>query len=246
MAIHWRRYKIRKLNLTCRVTGWFEILFLLPSVLLSSSSALAQEPLMAKANMMLTVSYGVTNFNRIVLDNYLQSQSVYSPSLTYSIKYSNPLGVNFDYAVSDYTSVGFGLNYYSFNLKETRKDYVDTFDLETKGYRVAAQVRAMRYIVQRPRSVLYFFAGAGARFRSVKYNSNDSLALHIADIHHKPDGSPDTYSPVSLDAGMGLKFLVVRNIGLSAEFGMMTGIAQFGLFYSFKNKWRKSHDNIGW
>ncbi|GBL35032.1 hypothetical protein EMGBS15_06270, partial [Filimonas sp.] len=95
-------------------------------------------------------------------------------------------GVNFDYALSDYTSVGLGLNYYSFHLKETRKDNVDTFDLETKGYRVAAQVRAMRYILQRQRSILYFFAGVGARFRSVKYNTNDSLSLHIADIHQKP------------------------------------------------------------
>ncbi len=215
-------------------------------LILSFGNAKAQEPLMAKANMMLTVSYGATNFNRIVLDKYLTKQSVIDPSISYDIKYSNPLSANVDYAISDYTSLGIGVNYYSFDLKETRKDIVDSFDLDTKGHRIAIQVRAMRYIIQRPRSIIYFFAGAGARFRSVKYNSSDSLALHTADIHHTADGSLSSYSPISLDVGLGLKFLVVRNIGVSAEFGMMTGIGQIGLFYSFKNKWRRSRDNIGW
>jgi uncharacterized membrane protein len=206
----------------------------------------AQEPLMAKANMMFTVSYGANNYNRMVLEKYVHTKFVNDPSISYNIQYSNPLNANVDYAMSDYTSLGLGVNYYSFDLNEKRTDTIHSYDLETKGRRIAIQIRAMRYVIQRPRSIVYFFAGAGARFRSVTYNSTDSIALRTAAIHHTADGSLSTYSPISMDLGVGAKFLLIRNIGISAEVGMLTSIAQVGLFYSFKNKWRKSHDNIGW
>ncbi len=216
--------------------------------MVSCQESHAQDPLMAKANKMLTVSYGAANYNHLMLNGYLQEQSqdILTYNFTYSTKYSNPIAVTFDYAVSDYTAVGIGVNYYSFHLTENRKDIVDTFNLDTKGFRMAVQARCMRYFVQRPRSIFYFFAGAGIRFRSVKYNTTDQHDIKIAEIHQQYDASPLTYSPLSLEAGLGLKFLASKKIGLSSEFGMITGLAQFGLFYTFRNKWRKVNDNIGW
>jgi len=229
-----------------RITTCTYLSLLVVVMLCSFLKVKAQEPLMAKANMMFTVSYGTNNYNRMVLEKYVHTKFVNEPSISYAIKYSNPLSANVDYAISDYTSLGLGVNYYTFNLNEKRTDSILAYDLETKGRRIAIQIRAMRYIIQRPRSILYFFAGAGARFRFVKYNTSDSIALRTAAIHHTADGSLSAYSPISMDLGLGAKFLLIRNIGISAEVGILTSIAQVGLFYSFKNKWRKSHDNIGW
>ena len=227
-----------------RVRQPFILMFFFLSFL--SKPFYAQEPLMAKANKILTISYGVTNFNKIMLTDYVQSHVEGYPGLSYSIKYTNPLALTFDYAVSDYTTLGLGVSYFSFHLKEKRQDFIDTFDLDTKGYRIAIQLRGIRYIVQGPRSVFYMFAGAGIRFRSVSYNTTDQLAIQGAEIHEAAEASDQPYFPLSLEAGMGLKFLVTKRIGISGEFGMMTGIGQFGLFYSLKNKWRRTNDHLGW
>ena len=219
---------------------------LLTLLLLGSFYANAQEPLMAKGNKTFGISYGITNFNRVTLNNYVANQNVGNYSMNASIHYSNPLVLTFDMALSDYTTVGIGVGYYNFNLKQFRANAIDTFDLHTSGHRFTLQARIIRYFVQRPRSVFYLFGGVGARFRSVTYNTSDSLVLHLADIHHAADADPDGFFPVSINAGIGFKFLLSRRIGFMSEWGVTTGIGQLGIFYSFKNKWRRTNDNIGW
>ena len=208
----------------------------------------AQDPLMAKANKALTISYGIGNFNKLFLTNYIDDKtySTTNSYLSYTAKFSNPITLTFDYAVSDYSTIGIAFNYFTFNLSEKRQDLQDTFNLETKGNQMAFQLRGIRYIVQRPRSALYLFGATGLRFRSVEYNTTDQHDIHIAEIHKFAYANPEPYSPLSLEAGMGIKFLITQKIGISSEFGFVTGIAQCGLFYSFKNKWRRTKDPIGW
>ena len=196
---------------------------------------------MAKANKVLTLSYGMANYDQTRLLNYLDKQLAGS-STSYSAHYSHPVQLCFDAAISDYTTLGIGVSYFTFDLKEKH----DTIDLHTKGQQVQIQLRAIRYFYQRPRSVAYLFAGIGGRFREGTYNSTDSSTLATAAIHHFADASQATYFPLSVNAGLGFKGLVTRTIGISLEVGVTTGIAQAGLFYSFKNKWRRHYDGIGW
>ncbi|HNF72110.1 MAG TPA: hypothetical protein PLP34_06850, partial [Chitinophagaceae bacterium] len=209
----------------------------------------AQECLMAKGNKILTISYGITNIERSVLNSYMQrveSEDAGSYQYNYSIKYTNPLSASFDLATSDFTTVGIGLNYFGYNMSETRTGAKDTSSLSNKGYRMAIQLRGIRYIVQRPRSLFYLFAGAGIRMRKNRYSTSDAYVLNVMDIQQTPGTTYNGFSPWSLDAGLGLKFLIAGNVGFSAEAGAVTGIARFGLFYSFLNKWRRNRDNIGW
>lgn len=211
--------------------------------------SIAQEVLMAKANKLLTVSYGVSNYDKKSVENYMSKTELDAPSdvsFNYTLKYINPLTITFDYAANDFTTLGLALNYYNYTLNEKRVSSTDTIDIETKGYKLAIQVRGIKYFVQRPRSAFYVLVSPGFRIRTNTYNTTDAYALKVIDIHQTPQTKYEDYSPFSLDAGMGLKFLVTRKIGLSAEFGVMTGLARVGLCYSLKNKWRRIPDNIGW
>jgi hypothetical protein len=218
-------------------------------ILIAQPKAFAQDPLMAKGNKALTFSFGVTNIYKTLLNVYLADKDatqLSTNSLSYSVKMSNPVVVTYDYAVSDYTTIGIGINYYSIKLNERRESSTDTLTTESNGYKASLQIRGIRYLVQKAGSVFYFYAGAGVRFRKLDSKANENSFLQTAYIYQFPETSLSGYTPLSLDAGLGLKFLLTKKIGLSAEFGLTTGIAQIGLFYSFKNKWRKSNDNIGW
>lgn len=231
---------------------WFKSLEIIRFILLLivcigiSQSSFAQEPLMAKGNKVLTVSYGMSNIYKSLLTLELNNNEFDDESYSYTAKFTNPLIVSFDYAISDYTTIGLSGGFYSFRLKERREYPGDTIEVDTKGLKFAIQLRGIRYIVQSPRSVFYMFAGAGVRLRSMKHNTSDTYIIRASRIHQTPETNPTNYSPLSLDAGMGLKFLVTKKIGISCEFGMMTGLAQVGMFYSLKNKWRRVNDKIGW
>lgn len=209
----------------------------------------AQEPLMAKANAAFTISYGATNVYRTQLISYLEDQlSEYkgNGNFSYNVKMRNPIALTYDYALNDYTTIGVGINYYSFHLKEHKQSIIDTLDIDTKGFKTAIQLRGVRYFVQRQRSAFYFFGAMGARFRVIKHNTSDEYSINQAEIHQIPETNPSNYSPLSFEAGLGLKLLVTRKIGFCTEFGLMTGITQIGLFYSLKNKWRKWDNSNGW
>lgn len=211
--------------------------------------ALAQEPLMAKGNAAMTLTYGASNIYRTQLKLYLNGQMVDNSlpgNFTYKVKMSNPLQFSYDYALNDYTTIGASINYYSFHLKEQKQTIADTFDIDTKGFKTAIQLRGVRYFVQRANSAFYFFGAAGVRFRVMKHNTSDDYKINLTEIHQIPETNPSNYSPLSLEAGMGLKILVTKKIGFCTEFGLMTGITQIGLFYSLKNKWRKWDNSNGW
>jgi uncharacterized membrane protein len=167
-------------------------------------------------------------------------------SLNNTTKFSNPIQITVDDAISDYTTIGIGVSYYSMHLTEQHIATQDTFSLDTKGFKAAIQLRGIRYFIQGRRFVCYMFAGAGLRFRSLTDAASDPKSVSTAYIHQIGETKTTGYSAFSFDAGLGLKFLLTRNIGISAETGVTTGIAQIGLFYSFKNKWRRPIDNIGW
>lgn len=226
-----------------------QVAFIVTSILHCSINALAQDVLMAKANKLITVSYGVSNYDKKSVESYMSKLSLDTPSGTsyaYNLKYINPITITFDYAYNDFTTLGLGINYYNYTLNEKRFSAADTLDIETKGFKLAIQVRGIKYFVQRPRSAFYLMISPGLRLRTNTYNTSDDYTLKVIDIHQTPQTKYEDYSPFSMDAGMGLKFLVTRNIGISAEFGVMTGLARIGLCYSLKNKWRRTPDDIGW
>ncbi|MEN9340408.1 MAG: hypothetical protein RIQ62_1720 [Bacteroidota bacterium] len=217
-------------------------------LLLESKTMLSQEALMAKANKMISITYGLSNIDKIRLENYMSKQVKDNQSIRYDyqLQFSHPIQIAFDYACSDFTTIGLGLNYYHYKLNETRTIINDTGIVESKASKLALQLRGIRYIVQRPKSVLYFFAGAGVRMRSVKYSSSDPAILKDIDIHQIPATRYDNYFPLSAEVGIGARFLVMHNIGLCVEVGAIDAVSRIGIFYSIKNKWRKSNDEIGW
>lgn len=218
-------------------------------LLIESKTMRSQEVLMAKANKMISITYGLSNIDKISLENYMSKQVKDNQSTVrydYQLQFSHPIQIAFDYACSDFTTIGLGLNYSQYKLSETRTSINDTGSVESKGSKLALQLRGIRYIVQRPKSVLYFFAGAGFRMRSVKYSSSNPAILKDIDIHQIPATRYDNYLPLSAEVGIGARFLVVRNMGLCAEVGAIDAVSRIGIFYSIKNKWRKSNDEIGW
>lgn len=209
-------------------------------------TACAQEPLMAKGNKALTVSYGVSNAIRVHLKNVLEDEAVVTPGYTYQLNFTNPLQATFDIAFSDYTTAGVAVSWCHFRVRESGQFSNDASTLETKGYKLAVQLRGIRYVLQSQRSVIYFVGAAGIRLRGVRDNSTDPDKQATAYSHQVPELSALSYSPFSIEAGLGMKFLLTKKLGISAEAGMLTGIGQIGVFYSFKNKWRKSNDKYGW
>ena len=201
---------------------------------------------MAKGNKVLTISYGLSNIYTYFLTQQINSDKANYTFYTYNVKFNHPLVASFDYAISDYTTIGLSGGFYTFHLHEKKVFANDTSVIDTKGFKMAIQLRGIRYIVQSAKSVFYIFVGGGVRFRSLNINTSNDSIINAALIHQIPETNPKKYSPFSLDAGLGLKFLVTKKIGFSCEFGMTTGLAQFGLFYSLKNKWRRVNDKIGW
>lgn len=212
----------------------------------SNYAASSQEPLMAKGNKAFTLSYGVGNTVRIDLKKTLDDQVANNNGYTYELRGTNPLQANLDIAFSDYTTAGIAVSWCRFAVKESGQFSNDASTLETRAHKVALQLRGVRYIMQSQRAVIYFFGAAGIRFRKVSDDSNDALKRQLAFSHQAGELSTAAYRPYTVEAGLGLKFLVTKTLGVSAEAGMLTGIAQVGLFYSFKNKWRKSNDQYGW
>ncbi|QLH46565.1 MAG: hypothetical protein HWD58_13590 [Bacteroidota bacterium] len=86
--------------------------------------------------------------------------------------------------------------------------------------------------------MLYNYAGLGVRFKMLKTDASEA-EKHMAYVHSTPETSFGPYSIASFDWGMGLRVLMVKNIGLMAEFGVNPGIGQFGLFYRLMPRSRK-------
>ena len=209
---------------------------------------MAQEPLMAEGNMSIGFTYGLTNIYRTIFNEEMELKQIHLNSNTkfiHSSAFTNPMTLNLDYAVSDYTALGLYLNYFSFALSETHEDPVDTFDIASTGFRMAVQLRAYRFFVHSPRVMLYNYAGLGVRFKILKTDASET-EKQMAYIHSTPETSFGPYSIASIDWGMGLRVLVVKNIGLMAEFGINPGIGQFGLFYRLMPRSRKKKDSYGW
>lgn len=219
---------------------------LLFGLLLYVHAGYAQEPLMAKGNKVLSISYGAGNAVRKDLSRSLSDQQAIHPGYIYQLGFTNPLQASFDMALSDYTTAGIAASWCRFRVKENGQFSQLGSELETKGYKLTVQVRGIRYLVQGQRMVCYFFGAAGLRLRGITYSSSDLEVNTKAYSHQVSLLSANPYKPFSLEAGLGLKFLLTSKVGLSVEAGALTGIAQLGLFYSLKNKWRKSNDQYGW
>jgi hypothetical protein len=209
----------------------------------------AQENMMAAGNMQFTLHYGFMNRANAELNNSLYDIENRNYSLApfeTEVNFSTPLGATFEYAISDYTTVGFTTDFMQYTLSETRFDAVDSFSIETKGTRITALGRVVRYLRNKPRSTIYAFADVGVKIRSLNSSAANEYEENIAFIHQSHETTFRKYSPLHYDIGVGAKFLFVKNIGFCLEAGYMTSIARVGIFYNLKHKDRRFSDKYGW
>ncbi len=208
----------------------------------------AQDVLMARGNMQVTVALSPVNFYENAVKNGMAD--VHFDIINdlkrfdYSIDFSKPISLTAEYALSSYTTVGVNVNTFSYDLTEAREDNFGTVSMNTKGRHIDFHLRAVRYFYATPRSAMYLLGEAGAQTRSISYTSDDPDAP--AYINTFPETRPDGYKTFSYDYGIGFKIRVLRGVGLSAEWTMLSLAGRYGLFYQILPAGRRGKDDIGW
>lgn len=215
-----------------------------------SPRVFSQENMMAEGNSQISLTYGAYHTGFYLLKNNLaviEGNSYFAANeiLDYDIKYTNPIGLCYEYAISDYTTIGAALNFFSFQLHEYRVNPVDSYDVHTRGMNMNIMLRGVRYFTQKTKSSFYIFLDAGLQFRVMSFDGSP-YQKEIAYIHQSRLTGSRSLFPFVLNGGIGTKFLVARNIGICLEAGYMSCIARGGIFYNMKHKDRKDYDKYGW
>jgi hypothetical protein len=211
--------------------------------LLASGSTHAQDVLMAKGNAQITLSASPINYYNTWFKRGMGTVDHELNRFDYSLKFSKPLSLTAEYAVSSYTTVGINANYFTYDLSETREDDLGVQTATTKGKHIDLHARIVRYFYATPGSALYLLGEIGMKTRSLQRGGDKDA---VAYINTFPETTKDSYSSLSYDYGIGFRARVIKQVGLSAEFTMLSILGRFGVFYIIQPAGRRSKDQIGW
>lgn len=187
--------------------------------------------------MALTILYGFTN------SHALNTKLIERQGSKIDKHFGRPLSFCFEYALKDNFTVGVGMHYFKYDVKE--ENTIDSSMYRMKGQQIGLSARVLRFILHRPRTMTYLFMNAGVRFRQQTFSS-ETNGPFLNSCFPGSQLDEAMFKPYSLEAGLGAKFLITRRIGLGAEVGLLNAIVQTGLTYIFLEPSRKTKDAIGW
>jgi hypothetical protein len=150
---------------------------------------------------------------------------------TISNKKIGPIGVKYEYAVSDLLGIGI-----TFNYNEGTRDYNDIFSLDSV-YQTILNVKKFSFI---PRLNFHFYHennldlyagfGFGYRMRKTTVTSNDpnfDQEQYISNLY-------DSFNiPIAFEGTFGMRYFITENVGLYSEIGFAKAILQAGVVFSF-------------
>jgi len=211
----------------------------------------AQEIIMAKDNIQLTLSASPINFNgrrmHFLLDDLKKFELSHLRRFEYNVKFSKPVSITAEYAISNYTAIGINANHFSYSLSEMREDSYGVTDVSTKGRHIDLHFRVVRYVYQSTRSTFYVIGEVGAALRSIKYTDNTgNNPGSLGYINTFPETRPNGFEKLSYDYGVGMKIKVLKTVGVSGEFTRLSLLGRYGIFYIIQPAGRRLKDNIGW
>lgn len=222
------------------------LLALLAGVLLTAPDCGAQDVLMARGNTQLTVSTSlINNYKRAMQKDMsaFKGGMDYLKRFDYTVDCSMPLSFTAEYAVTSYTTLGLNANYFTYSLTELREDALGTIQATTKGSHLDLHLRAVRYFFATPGSSMYVLGEIGLTHRSIQYTGDANAAAYINTF---PETRKDGYKTLSYDYGIGLRVRLFHQVGVSAEFTMLSVLGRYGVYYIIPPAGRRTKDQIGW
>jgi hypothetical protein len=225
----------------------FPLLF---GALLLPAESTAQDVIMAKGNAQITLGVSAINLHQASMEDemhFLKTIELdWHKRFDYELRFSKPLNVTAEYALSSYTTIGLNVNYFSYTLSEQREDDVESVGFTTNGRHLDFHLRALRYFYATPRSALYLIGEAGIATRSVQYKTDKGSPVSMAYINTFPETKPGGFRSFSYDYGIGWKVKLLKPVGLSAEFTQLAPLGRYGIFYNIQPAGRRAKDAIGW
>lgn len=222
-----------------------KILLLISLFFFYSTSIFAQEPMMAEGNYLISFTYGTSNHYKRQLEKKLLSDNLASYVQPIYL-FTNPMEVQFEYAISDYSAIGAQYSAFAYTLAQNYRGLSDTFEVNTTGTRMSLQLRGIRYFTNSPKFTIYCYGSAGLRWRSFNTSANSDYQKAAPSIHRTPETNPFYFNPFAYEVGIGTRIMVYKSIGICGEFGTKPGIVQVGLFYKRTHKARRKKDSFGW
>lgn len=173
---------------------------------LFSTKAQAQ---VEKGSIIIEPYYGYSLFSTAIMESYERSDA---PSSSY--KGLGPMGIRFEYFVSDLIGLGIDANYKSLELSQ---DYLSDANTYTETF-TSKQIRVMarmNFHFVRTEKV-DFYAGYGIGYKSNSWGFTDTNPNSIHTDF-------DALIPVAFRMSTGVRYFFTDNIGANLEIGFAGG-----------------------
>jgi hypothetical protein len=179
---------------------------------------------LSKGKSTINIYYGYNVFTSIY------TAVATSAALGTTVKSVGPVGVVYEYMISDKIGLGGEVGYSktSVSYNETFTDYMgnsSTYNYQWNFSTIRAMVRLNIHFFQNDKFDIYYLTSMGYRATSFSFSTNEPN--YGASVSFK---SP---IPFGIKPGLGFRFFFTKNIGLNLEMAIGTPIIGGGLSFKF-------------
>jgi len=197
---------INRLNYsTMKLLKKFFLIFFVFATGMSMPSAFGQA--VEEGNIIIDVTYGFPNlFTSILKATYIDGTNIQEEV---NISSLGPVGLKFEYMVSDKLGVGAEVNHAATGISYLENGY----SYEIKNPRTRIMARIQYHFIDNDKVDAYIGGGAGYKLAKSSFTSTD------------PDFSDQDIAglPVAFRIGGGMRYFFTDNLGLNLELGLGGG-----------------------
>jgi len=176
-----------------------------------------QAQIVEEGNVVVDAYYGWPNLYTTVL----KSLYVGNTGSAEKLGSIGPLGVRFEYMLSDVVGIGADLGYVNTYVEWRDVGFSgSTYNYKVSAPKIHALLRMNFHFTQHDKVDAFGGFGVGYRNRTFKFESND------------PDytgGKVESLIPVGLRLCIGVRYFFTENIGVGTEFGLGGPLLSFGV-----------------
>jgi hypothetical protein len=163
-----------------------------------------------------------------LLSGFLKNVFTQSNSLGVTVQNLGPIGLTYEYMVTDEVGIGVEGGYSSTKITFYEEDFdyngqMYTYDYSYNITLARAMFRFNYHFTEDEKFDAYMLVSGGYRYREYSLSTNDPILPKIT----------WTGIPFGVKPGIGLRYFFVKNVGLNLEFAAGTPLICGGLSFKF-------------
>lgn len=200
-----------------------KLFIMIALICMMAGTTTTKAQIVEEGNVVVDLYYGWPNLYTTVLKELYADNAVDN---SVKIGTLGPLGLRFEYMISDVVGVGLDAGYVNTWVEYEEEDISTSvvYDYKVSVPKIHALFKMNFHFTKSDKVDAYGGFGVGYRNRSFKFTTND------------PDfdeGNIDSLIPVGLRISIGTRYYFTENIGIGAEMGLGGPLLSFGISTRF-------------